>query len=194
MPNYKNGKIYKIISKDSNLIYIGSTCNCLKNRKQQHEYSMIQYLKDENYKKIIVSWKLMIFEDAEIQLIEKYPCNSKIELEKRERYYIEKEGLDFVVNQKLPANTLKNLKKNAKKHRRERYLNLTLEDKKIISEKAKKKYKEDEEHRKKLLDKVKQRNKDFKAEKSIYNKKHRNWVISWGGDYRNNNNLLQIKI
>ena len=194
MPTYKNGKIYKIISKDSNLIYIGSTTCSLKKRMNEHRYNMLGYLKDENYIKKVVSWKLMIFEDAEIQLIEKYPCSSKRELEERERYHIENVGLDWVVNEKLPANTFKNFKLNAKKHRRERYLNLTLEDKKNISEKAKKKYADNEEHREKLKEKSKQRNRDFKAEKSIYNKKHKKWVDSWGGDYRHNNNLIQIKI
>ena len=37
MPNYQNGKIYKLVSNISNDIYIGSTVNKLSHRLNKHK-------------------------------------------------------------------------------------------------------------------------------------------------------------
>ena len=69
MVNYQNGKIYKIINENNDIIYIGSTAEKhLSQRYTRHEY------KAPNHK---------------IILIENYPCNSKEELCKREQQIIE---------------------------------------------------------------------------------------------------------
>lgn len=83
MPDYKNGKIYAIKSKETDKIYIGSTCSSLKNRMCSHK---------SNWKKIngggIVrtgtSCEILKYSDAFIELIEEFPCNSKKELLDRE--------------------------------------------------------------------------------------------------------------
>lgn len=205
MPNYKLGKIYKIISKDSNLIYIGSTISSLKKRMNEHRCNMLAYLKDENYNRKQDSWKLLIFEDAEIKLIEKYPCSSKRELEERERYYIENVGLDWVVNERLPA-----ANKEIRRKRNNELRKIAREkNKDTINRQNRERYANDEEYRKRIQEIGKQRRTDFKAEKAQSDKKYREnnrekvldnkkrlhyWIKSWGGDYRYNNNLLQIKI
>ncbi len=89
MPNYQNGKIYKLVNTEGTLTYIGSTCQSLAQRKAKHHGSYKCWKNGKgNY---ITSFK--IFEDDEegckIILLEVFPCNTRNELEKRERYYIE---------------------------------------------------------------------------------------------------------
>jgi hypothetical protein len=69
MVNYQNGKIYKIINENNEIIYIGSTAEeKLCRRYTHHEY------KAPNHK---------------IILIENYPCNNREELRMREQQVIE---------------------------------------------------------------------------------------------------------
>ena len=79
MPNYQDGKIYKLVSNISNDIYIGSTVNKLSHRLHHHK-------KKDN---TCVS-KQLFANDAVIQiiLIESCPCNNKSELKAREHHYI----------------------------------------------------------------------------------------------------------
>lgn len=89
MVNYQLGKIYKLIS-PSGLIYVGSTCETLSNRLSGHKSSYKRYDADKRKHKI-TSFILLDedFDNIDIVLIEKYPCNSKEELHARERYYID---------------------------------------------------------------------------------------------------------
>ena len=75
---YDNGKIYKISSKHSDKVYIGSTCQKLNLRFSLHK---------SNYKlrKYNVSvHNLFDLGDCKIELIENYPCKNRKELEMRE--------------------------------------------------------------------------------------------------------------
>jgi Fe-S-cluster containining protein len=80
MPNYQNGKIYKLSG--NNQIYIGSTVRTLTERYNRHISS---------FKRCIytTAWAILTDTNATIELIELYPCNTKEELLMRERYYIE---------------------------------------------------------------------------------------------------------
>ena len=80
MPNYSNGKIYTIRCRtDTTLIYVGSTVNTLTRRFTDHK-SVSESRKCPFHYKMeeigINNWY--------IELYELYPCNSKIELNKRE--------------------------------------------------------------------------------------------------------------
>ena len=90
MPNYQNGKIYKLVSNISNDIYIGSTVNKLSHRLHSHK-------KETND---CVS-KQLFANDAVIQiiLIESCPCNNKMELIAREHHYI---TTLVCINKKIP--------------------------------------------------------------------------------------------
>ena len=77
MPNYANGKIYKIVG-DTGATYYGSTVQSLKARMRRHRNS-----KDTSAYRDIIS-KM----DYEMILIENYPCESKKELNEREGWYI----------------------------------------------------------------------------------------------------------
>ena len=81
MPDYKNGKIYKITS--GNQIYIGSTTQCLSQRLGGHR----AHAKAGRGGAIE---NLVFNPDCQITLIESYPCNSRDELLARERYYVDK--------------------------------------------------------------------------------------------------------
>ena len=104
---YENGLIYKICCNDPNITdcYIGSTTNIIK-RRQNHktnchnekskDYNMYvyQFIRDNG------GW-----ENWSLILIEYYSCNNKLELEKRERYYIEE--LHATLNKILPTRSRK---------------------------------------------------------------------------------------
>ncbi len=84
MPNYENGKIYKIVNDVDDDIYIGSTCSSLNNRLSNHKASSNSG-KTKLYNKI----RSMEKDNFKIELIENYPCNNRTELELREGFYIE---------------------------------------------------------------------------------------------------------
>jgi len=79
---YKRGKIYKITS-DNGLVYFGSTIRSLKSRFKNHKY----HFERSSFK--YSSWKVFAGGNADIELVEKFPCRTRRELEARERWYIE---------------------------------------------------------------------------------------------------------
>tara|TARA_R110002072_G_C7617770_1_gene505629 strand:+ start:100 stop:576 length:477 start_codon:yes stop_codon:yes gene_type:complete len=128
MSNYQNGKIYKLICNDENLIYIGSTTQLLHKRLYQHK----NYYKNN---KSITSSKLFDKGNVKIVLIELYPCNSKMELFKRERHFIE--TLECV-NKSIPT-----------RNKNEWYI----ENKEIIKKRSKEWGEKNKEKRKQYLEK-----------------------------------------
>ncbi len=92
MVNYSNGKIYKIVSNQTDLIYVGSTTQSLSQRKATHLSSRYNTCS---------SREILQYEDARIILIEKYSCNDNEELKQREQYFMDKfraEGFKLVNN------------------------------------------------------------------------------------------------
>jgi hypothetical protein len=112
MPDYKNGKIYKLTNSDESLVYIGSTTQPLCERKAGHR-AKYKIWKRGKSKKHVTSFN--IFEanedDVNIYLIEAYPCNSKEELHAREGYYIRQMEC---VNKVIPRRTQKEYRKDNK--------------------------------------------------------------------------------
>lgn len=122
MNKYKNGAVYKLVCNDKNITdcYVGSTCN-LTRRKNQHK----NVCNNENtihynyplYKCIRENggwdnWKMVV--------LEKYECDSKVELEMREHYYYEKENA--TLNKNKPANiAIMGGKKEYEKHYQNQY-------------------------------------------------------------------------
>jgi len=97
MPNYQNGKIYKIESPQTDQIYIGSTTQKLCDRMTNHRSDF------KCRKGNCTSFKILEYGDAKIYLIELFPCNSKEELEAREGYWQkEMRGKGLLIN-KLTA-------------------------------------------------------------------------------------------
>ena len=102
--DYSNGKIYKLVSDETDKIYIGSTCSLLRKRLTGHKEDYKRHkIGKQHY---ISSYALVKYDDVEIILLEKYPCESKEELLARERYWIEKKK-KICVNKRIPTRTMK---------------------------------------------------------------------------------------
>ena len=91
MVNYQEAKIYKIINDEMpGKVYYGSTCNTFAKRLKQH--------KCDN----CTSKVLFEYGKPQMILVEKYPCNDKMELTQRERFYIEN---NECINKHIPGRT-----------------------------------------------------------------------------------------
>jgi hypothetical protein len=105
MEDYSQGKIYKIISSECDDVYYGSTVETLKRRLQKHKSSYNHFLKGK--KRPMTSFQILEKGNYHIVLVEDYPCNSKEELQLRERFYIEN---NECVNKFIPGRTEKEYK------------------------------------------------------------------------------------
>jgi len=86
MVNYQLGKIYKIVDLSTYECYVGSTCQpTLAKRLQGHVRQYRQYSKGKM--RFTTSFLIIANNNYDIELIEDYPCDSKVELHKRERYH-----------------------------------------------------------------------------------------------------------
>jgi hypothetical protein len=113
MNKYQNGKIYKIVCRVTNLVYIGSTIEkYLSNRLKNHRSNL------KTNKINTTSSKVLEGGDYYIELVELYPCNSKDELLVRERYYFD---IIDCVNKHRPKRTEEEKKKQSKKCCQEYY-------------------------------------------------------------------------
>ncbi len=93
MVNYQEGKIYKIINDSMpGMVYYGSTCNTFSRRMGAHKTPS----------STCKSKILFEYGNPQMILIEKYPCNDRMELTARERYYIEN---NECVNKVIPGRT-----------------------------------------------------------------------------------------
>lgn len=85
MNKYINGKIYAIVSQSAQLTYYGSTIQRLSQRTGEHRRDYRKHLLHNSYK--CASFEVLKHEDAKVMLIEEFPCETKLELLKREGYY-----------------------------------------------------------------------------------------------------------
>lgn len=102
MPDYKLGKIYKLESLSTGLVYIGSTTQTLSQRLAGHKKDYICYKKGNG--DFTTSYKVLECEDYKILLVEDYPCDRKEQLHAREGEWIRK--MDCV-NKVIPGRTKK---------------------------------------------------------------------------------------
>lgn len=107
--DYKNGKIYRIVSNTSGKQYIGSTTQPLSKRLSYHKYAYHRWIFGKG--NFVSSFELIREGlrqkgdyDVDIVLIEDYPCESREQLHKRERHYIETTAC---VNMNIPTRTSK---------------------------------------------------------------------------------------
>jgi hypothetical protein len=106
MPDYANGKIYRIVCNETGEQYIGSTTYTLAERLHTHR----QIYRNIRSRDIIVRG------NYEMVLIENYPCETKQQLEIRERHYIESLPC---VNHVVPTRTLVEYREANKEAKRE---------------------------------------------------------------------------
>ena len=103
MPNYSNGKIYKIVCNKTNKMYIGSTTKQLSKRLSGHKYEYLEYKSGRQLYKM-TSYDVLENEDYDIILIENFPCKTKYELLEREKHFITS---NECVNKFIPNRTKK---------------------------------------------------------------------------------------
>jgi hypothetical protein len=90
MVNYQDGKIYKIVCNITGKTYYGSTTKKrLNDRLSAHVYDFKMFKKSDKIGHYISSFEVLISGDYNIVLVENCPCDSRDELHKRERFYIE---------------------------------------------------------------------------------------------------------
>ena len=87
MPDYTKGKIYKIVCNATGKIYVGSTTQQLCVRIAGHRAGY-KYFK-EGKRAFVTSFQIIEQGNYDMVLIENYPCQSKEDLHRRERHYIE---------------------------------------------------------------------------------------------------------
>ena len=110
MPDYSNGKIYRIICNNTGNMYIGSTCCTLSQRLAQHKSEYNMFLNGKR-KHCSTSFDIIKGGNYQIILIEYAPCNNKEELLRKERYFIENMNC---VNKVVPLRTDKEYKEDNK--------------------------------------------------------------------------------
>jgi len=149
--DYSKGKIYKIVNDDfPDLVYYGSTIVSLKERMRGHKNST---------KGMCTSKKLFETNNVKIELVEDFPCETKRQLEIREKYYILKYEC---INRCIPVRTKEELQqyyiKNREKNREK------------IKARMKQYRQDTKEHR---YEYNKKYNEEHKEEKKIYRKKYK---------------------
>jgi len=103
MPDYSKGKIYKIECNITGEVYYGSTTQYyLTNRISAHTTAKICHC---------VSRSIINRGDFNYKIVEYYPCNSKQELETRERWWIEN---NMCINKVIPTRTDKEYREDNK--------------------------------------------------------------------------------
>ena len=175
MPNYQNGKIYKLTVDGSDLVYYGSTTSPLSVRMGGHRSN---YNKRNTNNHNLSSFQLFDVGNPIITLVETFPCNSIEELHSRERWFIEQNAC---VNKLTPGITRKGSCVKYYQNNKERY-----HEQYIKNKDAKKAY--DKEYHKKNMEKIVERNTQIidcgcgqsyqRAHKAGHEKsdKHQTWI------------------
>lgn len=90
--NLLQSKIYKLVDKTNDNIYIGSTWETLSMRLSKHKSHYNQYLKGNGGS--VRSFDILKTQDYEIKLIEDYPCNTEKGSKQREGHY--QDNIEYV--------------------------------------------------------------------------------------------------
>jgi len=141
MLNYKNSIIYKIVCKNPEIteIYVGSTTNFTK-RKYNHK-TLCNNINDKSYNLNVYKYirENGGWDNFNMIMIERYEAIDKLDLHKRERYFLEQLGA--TLNKVIPHRSIEEYYEYTKKY----YEN----NKEHI-----KKYREDNKDKKKEYNKV----------------------------------------
>ena len=165
---YQNGKIYCIWSYETDEIYIGSTILSLDDRFKKHQNKYNLFL--NNNFNFISSFEILKYKNAQIGIIEEYPCNTKLELHRREG---ELQKKIKCVNRHIAGRSRKEFYKD---------------NKDILLEKQKIYYENNKEHINKKNKKYYENNKEELAKKKIkYRQKNKEQIDKKRKEYYENN-------
>jgi len=164
--SYQRGKIYKIVCNTTGLTYYGSTIEpTLARRLAKHNGDYKKWKQSNGIRKAY-SWKILENNNYEIVLVELYPCNSKDELHKRERFYIEN---NECVNKVIPTRSKQEYYEENKKKLNARHREYCEEHKQELKEKRKKYC---EEHREEINEKFKKYREEHRQEINARQRKY----------------------
>ena len=110
MPDYQNGKIYKIYCNITEEVYYGSTTVPLCKRMSGHRSNYAICL-EGGKRSTCKSFAILGRGDYSYSLVEDCPCNSKEQLFARERFYIQN---NYCVNKCVPGRTAKEWREDNK--------------------------------------------------------------------------------
>jgi len=117
--DYKNGKIYKIWSLETDKIYIGSTCDSLTNRMSGHRTVYKQWKEGKrDITSSAVLFDLVGVENCEIEWVKDFPCETKKQLNKEEGRVM-RQNKDLIVNRKLEGRSQKEYREDHKERIKE---------------------------------------------------------------------------
>jgi hypothetical protein len=102
MPDYSNGKVYKLVSNQTDKVYIGCTTQPLCERKAGHKANFKLYQLGRYH--YVTSFDLVKLDDVDIVLLENVKCQNKEELHARQRFWIESTEC---VNKIIPSRKMK---------------------------------------------------------------------------------------
>jgi hypothetical protein len=107
MVDYGKSIIYKLCCKDPTItdIYVGSTVN--KNRRNQLHKHYCNNINDKKYNFYVYEFirNHGNWDNWQFVVVENFPCENKIQLQTRERYWLE--TLNATLNKVIPTRTIK---------------------------------------------------------------------------------------
>ena len=183
--DYNNGKIYKIINFTNDKIYIGSTTSSLSKRLSEHKkVGRKNDLHKPFYKDLFENIGKEYFE---ILLIEEYPCNSKLELERREyeiiQQHVRELGRDKIYNLRCSHNDYSDeCKKKISEANKKENKPMTEETKKKISDRTKGKNNP-------MYNKRREQAPTFTRGSIYYDKIKNRWLYQWS-EYNENDEAI----
>ena len=110
---YQDGKIYKILNSETDDVYVGSTTQKLSKRMTNHRTNAKKGVTHFLYQKM----REIGGDKFYIELVEKYPCNSLEQLNKREGEWIREMA---TLNEKVAGRNNKHYKQEHKEIIKER--------------------------------------------------------------------------
>ena len=155
--NTQQGKIYKLVSFQTDECYIGSTSQkLLSMRMSKHKCDYKRWM--ENKQHYTSACELLKYDDCKIILIENHSCNDIYELEARERHFIE--NTDKCVNIHRPTRSKQENMEDKKDHYQRYKQEWYLKNKDTHNLKSKELYENNKEARKIKAKEWYEKNKD----------------------------------
>lgn len=152
MPNFVNGKIYKLVNIQTDQpFYVGSTCEKLGIRYSIHKYHHKIKFSNSNFCEYVE--QIGGFNNVRIELICNFPCACRKELLEEEGRQCDIIGFDNLINQKRPFVNEEEIKLK----RAQYYIN----NKKKLQELSRKSYKRNKEKYKQKYQENKEKHKQY---------------------------------
>ena len=160
--DYSQGKIYIIKSSKTDDVYIGSTVQTLRERFTKHKSGYKRWL--EKKSKYMSSFEIIKHDDAYIELIENYPCETIEELRIREGDIMKE--YENCVNKLVAGRTHKQFLEEQKEHIKEQRKEYRDQHKEHIKEYNKEYRQQNKEHINEREKQYRQQNKEHINERT----------------------------